>query len=173
MQARGMPNNAIQFYFSTPQRPVNNGRVSEIKSGYRGADIQPASQFSVDEFIQNHPLTIASRHADEPLLPEQVSSASVFTILDTEEVDVVPDPPFSATKYDGDQVELYNELGHKADILIGLGSNALAEVDGYARRFREVLPKDIIDSSIVKIWTRGNSLRATLRAHDATRLRTH
>jgi len=32
----GWKNSAIQFYFNTPERPVNNGRISEIKGGDRG-----------------------------------------------------------------------------------------------------------------------------------------
>lgn len=166
MLARRMRNKDIQFYFNTPQNPVNNGRISEIKSRHRWAHVIAASEFELDQFIENHPLTEASRSVDEPRLPEQSPAASVFTVLDSGVVDVVPDPLVAGRVTDPDQVELYGELISKVDMLISLGQNALGIANRPVIEFKEALAPDFRNTSVVKMWTRGNALRAILRAHD-------
>lgn len=56
MLLRGMKNKEIQFYFNRPERPVNSGRISNIRSGKYGhcATIECASDQIVDEFIRSY-----------------------------------------------------------------------------------------------------------------------
>jgi hypothetical protein len=55
MVARGMKNRDIQFYFNTPDRAVNSGRITGItKNTYsNSAEISPASEDELDTFLAN------------------------------------------------------------------------------------------------------------------------
>lgn len=55
MLKRGMANKEIQFFFNRPERPVNSGRISNIKSGTYSdsAAIEPAGDDVLDGFLQN------------------------------------------------------------------------------------------------------------------------
>lgn len=43
MLAKGMRNNAVQFYFNRPDRPVNPGRITEIKKGVKWSEVEAAA----------------------------------------------------------------------------------------------------------------------------------
>ncbi|WP_223476716.1 hypothetical protein [Oricola indica] len=165
MLGRGMRNKDIQFYFNTPQRPVNNGRISEIKSGARWPEIQPALEYEVDEFIENHPLTLADRSLEEPRLPPQTGAASTFTVLDNELVEVVADTHDSDNP-SADQLVLFEELVGKVEALWALGDNSLGAAKRPVENFRAIIQQQFNNISIVLIWTRGNALRALIKAHD-------
>ena len=51
MLARGMRNHDIQFYFNRQDRPVNAGRISEIRNGTYGPGIQTADTDTLDSFL--------------------------------------------------------------------------------------------------------------------------
>lgn len=55
MLTRGLQNNEIQFFFNHPDRPVNSGRITNIKDGTysNSATILPATDHEVDSFIDN------------------------------------------------------------------------------------------------------------------------
>ncbi len=53
MLRRGMRNAEIQFYFNRPDRRVNSGRITEIKTGARGASIMAATDGHLDRFLEN------------------------------------------------------------------------------------------------------------------------
>jgi hypothetical protein len=72
-----------------------------------------------------------------------------------------PEPP--PTPYNG---EYYDELRLKAQVLIELSPNQLGELIGSAKRFHEGLKDRIEDISITVLWSRGNTLRSRLKAHD-------
>ena len=76
MLSRGMKNRSIQFFFNRPDRPVNSGRISTIRSGSysNSAEIAAATDEDLDLFIEsveavsrtefvaeNRDLTIAER----------------------------------------------------------------------------------------------------------------
>ena len=76
MLSRGMKNRSIQFFFNRPDRPVNSGRISTIRSGSysNSAEIAAATDEDLDSFIEsveavsrtesvaeNRDLTIAER----------------------------------------------------------------------------------------------------------------
>jgi hypothetical protein len=67
MLGRGMANSAIQFYFNRQDRPVNPGRVSNIKSGAYGAEISPASAAELDAFLAEFKSPSVSTLAVEPV----------------------------------------------------------------------------------------------------------
>lgn len=53
MLARGMKNRDIQFYFNRQDRPVNSGRITQIKDGsYGPSSIKQATDAELDDFIQ-------------------------------------------------------------------------------------------------------------------------
>jgi hypothetical protein len=54
MLARGMKNKDIQFYFNRPDRAVNSGRVSQIKTGSYGPEVPPASEEAVSNFVREN-----------------------------------------------------------------------------------------------------------------------
>ena len=99
----------------------------------------------------------------EAIIPPQVSGGSHFKLDESGRIDLVPDPPANA---DERQRELYDELRHKAHELSGLGHNQLADLSTAIDRFSEALPDNIEAVSITRLWSRGNSLRRRLDAHD-------
>jgi hypothetical protein len=53
MLGRGMANNAIQFYFNTQGRPVNSGRITQIRQRTYGPDVPKASEEALTQFLAN------------------------------------------------------------------------------------------------------------------------
>lgn len=55
MLSRGMQNRNIQFFFNRPDRPVNSGRISTIRSGSysNSSEIAAASEQDLDLFIKS------------------------------------------------------------------------------------------------------------------------
>jgi hypothetical protein len=110
MLRRGMRNNEIQFYFNRPERPVNSGRITEIKKGIKWTDIEPATDKKLGVFLaqvdgeNNHP-------ADgEPVVPDQLPAAVVFSLNENGRIAVVPDPPGRVPGTDPEQGAMYIEL---------------------------------------------------------------
>jgi hypothetical protein len=53
MIARGMKNRDIQFYFNRQDRPVNSGRITQIRDGsYGPSSIKQATDTDLDDFIR-------------------------------------------------------------------------------------------------------------------------
>ena len=99
-------------------------------------------------------------------IPEQEPIATRFGVNTAGVIDVVPDPLAPETVADALQREYYDELRFKAQALIELGPNQLGDLGGSAERFREALKERIEEISIASLWSRGNTLRSRLRAHD-------
>tara|TARA_B100000965_G_scaffold263221_1_gene222163 strand:+ start:3935 stop:5467 length:1533 start_codon:yes stop_codon:yes gene_type:complete len=79
MIERGMRNKEIQFFFNRPDRAVNSGRISGIKSGEysNSSEIEPASQDDLDRFLSEFKPTEVSATVGVPLeTKERVSPAS-------------------------------------------------------------------------------------------------
>ncbi|MBS4011603.1 MAG: ATP-binding protein, partial [Roseovarius sp.] len=53
MLARRMANNAIQFYFNRQDRPVNSGRITQIRQRTYGANVPKAHDDVLTEFMGN------------------------------------------------------------------------------------------------------------------------
>lgn len=51
--ARGERNVDIQFYFNRPDRPVNSGRISQIRNGTYGPEIPSATDQELDAFLND------------------------------------------------------------------------------------------------------------------------
>jgi hypothetical protein len=51
MLARGMKNRDIQFYFNRQDRPVNSGRITQIRSGNYGPNAIRATDPALDAFL--------------------------------------------------------------------------------------------------------------------------
>lgn len=51
MLARGMRNRDIQFYFNRQDRPVNSGRISQIRDGSYGGNVLTAENSALDAFL--------------------------------------------------------------------------------------------------------------------------
>ncbi len=51
MLARNMRNRDIQFYFNRQDRPVNSGRISQIRGGTYGAEVPVAEDGDIDAFL--------------------------------------------------------------------------------------------------------------------------
>ncbi|MDA5193292.1 AlbA family DNA-binding domain-containing protein [Govanella unica] len=55
MCLRGMMNKDIQFFFNRPERPVNSGRITDIKNGTysEAANISPVDDNALDKFLKS------------------------------------------------------------------------------------------------------------------------
>lgn len=51
MLRRGMKNQEIQFHFNKPNRPVNSGRITQIRQGTYGPSVPEASEKSLEIFL--------------------------------------------------------------------------------------------------------------------------
>ena len=101
---------------------------------------------------------LASTHVAQPVTRFCVNSEGL--------IDVVPDPPAPGTAADPLQREFYEEIRLKAQALVALGHNLLGDLSGPANRFCDGLTDRIEDISITSFWSRGNTLRIRLNAHD-------
>jgi hypothetical protein len=99
-------------------------------------------------------------------IPKQEPIATRFGVNSQGLIDVVPDPPAPGTAANALQRESYEETCFKAQALVALGPNQLADLSGSVERFREALKERIEDISITSLWSRGNTLRSRLKAHD-------
>ena len=99
-------------------------------------------------------------------IPEQEPIATRFGVNSEGLIDVLPDPPAPETAADHLQRDLYAETRFKTQALIELGPNQLGDLSGSVERFREGLKERIDDISITSLWSRGNTLRSRLKAHD-------
>ena len=107
--------------------------------------------------------------ADEPdelpdanAIPQQTTAASRFALDAEGRIDLLPDAALSNAL----QREIYQEVRYKALALSGLGHNQLAEMSEPVARFLAAAPECIDDVSIIRLWSRGNTLRRMLNAHD-------
>jgi hypothetical protein len=101
-------------------------------------------------------------------IPDQEPIAARFGVNSEGLIDVVPDPPAPGTAADPLQREYFDELRLKAQALVELGPNLLGALNDPANRFRVGLKDRIEDISITSLWSRGNTLRIRLKAHDLT-----
>jgi hypothetical protein len=99
---------------------------------------------------------------DVDAIPPQTTAASQFTLDAEGRLDLLPDAPLP----DDMQREIYQEVRYKALALAGLGHNQLAWMSEPVARFLTAAPEFIEDVSITQLWSRGNTLRRRLRAHD-------
>src|SRR5262249_49829681 len=60
--------------------------------------------------------------------------------------------------------ELYAEVRHKALALSAVGGNQLGDLSGPSALFLAATPERIEDVLIVRLWSRGNTLRRRLQA---------
>jgi hypothetical protein len=99
---------------------------------------------------------------DADAIPPQTTAASQFALDAEGRLDLLPDAPLP----DDMQREIYQEVRYKALALSGLGHNQLAGMSEPVARFLMAAPELIEDVSITRLWSRGNTLRRRLRAHD-------
>ncbi|PNE11559.1 MAG: hypothetical protein CR217_08095 [Beijerinckiaceae bacterium] len=123
--------------------------LSEILAAWQSADAAP----------QTPPAPIEAIPGQEPL-------ATRFCVNSEGLIDVVRDPPAPGTAADPLQREFYEEIRLKAQSLVAVGPNQLGDLSGPANRFCEGLKDRIEDISITSLWSRGNTLRIRLNAHD-------
>jgi hypothetical protein len=102
---------------------------------------------------------------DADAIPPQASAASQFGLDREGRIDLIPDAPLP----DAMQRELYEDVRYKALAMSELGHNQLAGMSEPISRFLAVAPERIEDVSITRLWSRGNTLRRRLKAHDAAR----
>ena len=95
-------------------------------------------------------------------IPRQTAVASQFVLNADGRLDLVPDAPLPNDM----QREIYQEVRYKALALSGLGHNQLAGMSEPVARFLAAAPEHIEDISITRLWSRGNTLRRRLKAHD-------
>jgi len=107
------------------------------------------------------PQSEAQHSPDLNAIPRQITNSSQFYIDAQGRVDLVPDPPVA----DNLQGQIYQEVRYKARALIALGHNQLADVSEPIDRFLAAVPERIENASINRLWSRGNTLRRRLSAH--------
>ncbi|WP_172976555.1 hypothetical protein [Roseivivax sp. THAF40] len=165
MLARKFQNNTIQFYFNRPDRAVNSGRISEIKSGDRWADVPPADNHDLDEFLDHHPYTQNYRLENEPDMPVQKSAASQFRFEDDGLISLDKKSLTDELSDDDPAIDAFNELSTKIAGMLSVGSNHLGPLEEKISAFNEAVSAGLAEAHVVKVWMRGNALRQDLRAH--------
>lgn len=82
MLAQGIKNKDIQFRFNRPDRPVNAGRISSIKSGSYGgcASVKPATKEALAAFLAGH-VTDTATNAANSEIPLFKKSVEGFWVL--------------------------------------------------------------------------------------------
>jgi hypothetical protein len=99
-------------------------------------------------------------------IPDQLPLGSQFAVDASGLIDLVPDPPSLAPLADGLQREMYREVRHKVLGVSALGHNQLGDLSQPVDRFVAALPERLEDASITRLWSRGNTLRRRLKAHE-------
>jgi hypothetical protein len=131
------------------------------------ASTAPLETTSVIEQPESVTLATSVSRSDLPdvdSIPPQLTTGSQFALDTHGRIDLVPDPPQAD---DGVQREVYQEVRHKALALSALGHNQLADLSEPIARFLAAAPERFEDGSITRLWSRGNTLRLRLKAHDA------
>ena len=136
-----------------PPPPLENAGVAIPSTPSAGTAPTNFQRTRPDDF-ENQPDPIA--------IPEQTLAASQFALDAQGQLDLLPDPPFT----DNAQREIYQDVRYKTLSLSGLGHNQLAEMSEPVARFLSATPEHIEDLSITRLWSRGNTLRRRLKAHD-------
>jgi hypothetical protein len=157
--------------------------LSEILAAWQSADAAPqtARPFSPPSMDIPHPgrqyvpdvlfnpVTLGAGGtppAPIEVIPEQEPLATRFGVNSQGLIDVIPDLPAPETAADALQREFYEETRLKALALVALGPNQLGDLSGPANRFCDALKDRVEDISITSLWSRGNTLRSRLKAHD-------
>ena len=166
MLARGWPNKKIQFFFNTPVRPVNSGRISEVKSGARWPEVAPASQCELDDFIDRHPMGSSLSQGEEPKMPAPEAAGHAFFVDDDQRIRLVLETPTSQTLNGAELDALFDELQEKTTVLLKAGHNFLGELARPVQAFDELVREERAQILVVQLWLRGNALRKRLAAHD-------
>jgi hypothetical protein len=146
--------------------------LSEIHAAWQSADAASAAPHLRRQYVPDvvvNPVALgAGGTPPAPIeaIPEQEPLATRFGVNTKGLIDLVPDPPAHGTAADPLQREFYEETRLKAQALVELGPNLLGALNDPANRFREGLKDRIEDISITSLWSRGNTLRIRLKAHD-------
>ncbi|WP_018690400.1 AlbA family DNA-binding domain-containing protein [Ahrensia kielensis] len=79
MLARGKRNVDIQFYFNRQDRPVNSGRISQIRTGSYGPEVAQATDQDLDTFLHNFEaaavgVPVKEEDAGPPTIAERAKS---------------------------------------------------------------------------------------------------
>lgn len=164
MLARGYKNNRIQFFFNTPYRAVNSGRISEIKNGEKWNDIVAATQYALDEFLESHPLRNSVVPIDEPIIPLQKATGALFALGDDNLLSLMAD---NTQEIVGpDEKALLEEVVFKTEGMLLLGHNLIGDLGGDLERFLLQLDITSDNFSLIRLWSTGNRLRSRLASHD-------
>ena len=99
---------------------------------------------------------------DADAIPRQAAAASQFALDRDGRIDLIPDAPLPNDM----QREVYEDVRYKALAMSELGHNQLAGMSEPVSRFLAAVPERIEDVSITRLWSRGNTLRRRLKAHD-------
>ncbi len=169
MLKRGMRNNEVQFHFNRPDRPVNSGRITEIKQGIKWTDVEPVTDEELDAFLADTGKAGSGRGDAEPQVPDQLPTAALFSFGDEGRIDLVPDPPGQIPGADPELEGMYSELRQKTGSILTAGHNLLGTALEPLEHFFGALPEDMSEASMTIVWFRGNALRSILRAHDEVR----
>jgi hypothetical protein len=149
-----------------PNQEVQIGRVTiENAIWQQGPGLLNAH---IKEIITEHEIfrSASEDHPEElpnaDTIPRQTTAGSQFVINAEGQLDLSLDAPLA----DVMQREIYQEVRHKALVLSALGHNQLAGMSEPVARFLAAAPDRIEDVSIARLWSRGNTLRRRLKAHD-------
>jgi hypothetical protein len=108
---------------------------------------------------------LAAEPEDRPnieAIPRQTAVATQFAVDAAGRIDLLADEPSP----DGMQRELFQEVRYKALALSELGHNQVGEIYEPIARFLAAAPEHLEEASITRLWSRGNTLRRRLKAHD-------
>ncbi len=156
----------VQAYFTRPDRLVNPARIQEIKTNAtaRVAAIASASDEDVGDFLDAYARANPANEQYSP--PIQENDVNQFKLTENGKITIVSaeaDLLFGTPEIK----EIYDELRIKAVDLITQGHNGLGEIHNDVSRFRDALPEDALDASVIRIFMRGSGLKSKLASYDA------
>jgi hypothetical protein len=162
-------------FVQSPEPSPGNGAAAETShqppprppqqppTGWMGTDDAANRIVQETEAARRRFVAATSSQVVDPI-PPQAKTASQFALDASGRIDLVSDSPDLA---DSRQRDLYAEVRRTAIELSAAGHNQLGDLGGPANVFLEALPDNVEAASIVRVWSRGNTLRLRLSAHDA------
>lgn len=137
MLARGMKNQTIQFYFNRQDRPVNSGRITQIRQETYGAGIPAVAEEVLEDFLSSFE-------------PGSVTSPSALALPSREDAIVgmftsTSDGGWRLTSGETDELECKRELDVRklSPVVRAIAKSALRRVVDQWRNAQVWLTRDV------------------------------
>lgn len=132
---------------------------------YNGGN--PAREHKPDLGVSIGEFTTDSALPNAEVIPPQAPMASQFVTNSDGLIDVALNQPASMPLDNETQREIYEEVRYKALSLSAIGHNQLGDISLSVERFIQAAPEQLRNVSVIRLWSRANTLRLRLKSHQA------